>query len=67
MVFESKWCQNEFGRWDDHNIYFCRRKYVGKNYRINPIMELLEFPYLNLNICKEIQLFWEEVLLDGVL
>jgi hypothetical protein len=29
--------------------------------------KILKFTYLNLNICKVIQVFWEEVLLDGVL
>jgi hypothetical protein len=47
-----------------HKINFCRRKHVEKNYRINPIMEIIKFPYLNLNTCKEIQIFWEVVLLD---
>jgi hypothetical protein len=34
---------------------------------INPKMEILKFPYLNLNTYKEIQIFWEVVLLNRVL
>jgi hypothetical protein len=34
--------------------------------RIIPIMKILKFPYLNLNICKEVQIFWEIMLLDRV-
>jgi hypothetical protein len=39
----------------DHKIQFCRRNYIEKNYRINSIVELLKFSYLNLNNCKVFQ------------
>jgi hypothetical protein len=51
----------------DHRIQFCRSKHVERNYRINPIVEILKLPYLNLNTRKEIQIFWTVVLLDRVL
>jgi hypothetical protein len=33
---------------------------------IIPIMKILKFPYSNLNICKEFQIFLEMMLLDRV-
>jgi hypothetical protein len=51
----------------DHRIYFCGRKHAEKKYRIIPIMKILKFPYLNLNICKVIQTIWTVVLLDKLL
>jgi hypothetical protein len=48
----------------DHLIHFCRRNLVGKNYRINSILKILKFSYLNLNTCKELQIIWEMMLLD---
>jgi hypothetical protein len=51
----------------DHKIHFCGSKYAKKKYRIIPIMEILKFPYFNLNIFKVVQVFWEAVLLDRVL
>jgi hypothetical protein len=50
----------------DHNIHFCRRSHIERNYGMNFIMKILKFSYFNLNTCKEIQIFWEVVLLDRV-
>jgi hypothetical protein len=50
----------------DHKIHFCRRNHIEMNYRINSIMELLKFSYLNLNNCKVFQLFWTVMLLDRI-
>jgi hypothetical protein len=48
-------------------IHFGRKEYAEKSYRFNPIMELLKFSYLNLNIFKVVQTIWIVVLLDRVL
>jgi hypothetical protein len=48
----------------DHMFHFCRRKDTEKNYRINSIIKILKFSYLNLNICKVVQVLWEMMLLD---
>jgi hypothetical protein len=45
-------------------IHFCRRNHIEKNYRINSIMKILKFSYLNFNICKEVHIFWEMVIMD---
>jgi hypothetical protein len=50
----------------DHKIQFCRRNYIEKNYRINSIMELLKFSYLNLNICEVVQEIMGVMLLDRI-
>jgi hypothetical protein len=39
---------------------------LEKNYRFNPVMEILKFSYLNLNICKVFQEIWEVMLLDRI-
>jgi hypothetical protein len=41
----------------DHKIHLGRRNHVKKNYRINSIMKILKFPYLNLNTGKVVQVF----------
>jgi hypothetical protein len=51
----------------DHMIHFYVRNHIEKNYRINSIMKILKSSYLNLNICKVVQIFWIVVLLDYVL
>jgi hypothetical protein len=38
--------------WYDHKIHFCRRNHIDRNIRINLMMEILKFSYLNLNIYK---------------
>jgi hypothetical protein len=48
----------------DHMIHFCRRNHIEKNYRINYIMKILKLSYLNLNTCKEVQIFWAMVIMD---
>jgi hypothetical protein len=48
----------------DHKTNFCRRKYIEKNYRLNSIMELLKFSYLNLNNRKGFKIIWTVMLLD---
>jgi hypothetical protein len=48
----------------DHMIHFCRRNHIEKNYRIDPIMKILKFSYLNLNTCKEVQIFCAMVIMD---
>jgi hypothetical protein len=35
-----------------------------KRNRFIPIMKILKFPYLNLNICEVVQEIWEVMLLD---
>jgi hypothetical protein len=50
-----------------HMIHFCRRSHIKKNYRISSIMKIIKSSYLNLIICKMIQIFWTVVLLDRVL
>jgi hypothetical protein len=42
----------------DHMIHSCRRKHIERNYGMNSIMEILQFSYLNLYICKVVQIFW---------
>jgi hypothetical protein len=37
-----------------------------KRNRIIPIMKILKFPYLNLNVCEVVQEIWEVMLLDRV-
>jgi hypothetical protein len=51
----------------DHKIHFCIRNHIEKNCRIKSIMKILKSSYLNLNICKVVQIFWIVVLLDWVL
>jgi hypothetical protein len=51
----------------DHMIHFCRRNHIERNYRNNSIMKILKSSYLNLNICKVVQVFWEVLLLDRIL
>jgi hypothetical protein len=46
----------------DHNIHLLKRSHIGNNYRINFIMKILKSSYLNLNICKVVQIFWEMML-----
>jgi hypothetical protein len=41
--------------WYDHMVHFYRRNHIDMNYRINLMMEILKFSYLNLNIYKVIQ------------
>jgi hypothetical protein len=36
----------------DHITHFYRRNYIDKNYRINLMMKIPKFAYLNLNIYK---------------
>jgi hypothetical protein len=50
-----------------HKIHFCKRNHIEKSYRINSMMKILKFSYLNLNIYKGFQLIWAVMLLDGVL
>jgi hypothetical protein len=50
----------------DHMIHFCRRNQIEKNYRINSIMIILKFSYLNLNDCEVVHEIWEVMLLDRV-
>jgi hypothetical protein len=47
-----------------HMIHFCRRNQIENNYRINSIMKIFKFLYLNLNTCKVVQMFWGMMLLD---
>jgi hypothetical protein len=35
-----------------HMIHFCKRNHIEKNYRINSIMKILKFSWLNFNIYK---------------
>jgi hypothetical protein len=38
-------------------FHFCRRKHIERNYGMNSKMKILKFSYLNLNICKVVQIF----------
>jgi hypothetical protein len=38
--------------WYGHMVHFYRRNHIDKNYRINLMMKILKFSYLNLNIYK---------------
>jgi hypothetical protein len=49
-----------------YKIHLCRRKYITKNYRLNSIMEVLKFSYLNLNNCKVFQSDMGVILLDSL-
>jgi hypothetical protein len=48
----------------DHRIHLGRKYHIKKNYRIDPIMKILKYSYLNLNTCKKVQLFWAMVIMD---
>jgi hypothetical protein len=53
--------------WYDHMVHFYRRNRIDMNYRINIMMEILKFSYLNFNIYKRFQIIWTVMLLDRVL
>jgi hypothetical protein len=40
------------------------RNTLEKKYRFYPIVDIPKFSYLNLNTSKDIQVFWEVMLLD---
>jgi hypothetical protein len=48
----------------DHMIHFCKRNHIEKNYRINLMMKILKFSYLDLNVYKCFQIFLIVMLLD---
>jgi hypothetical protein len=52
--------------WYGHMIHFYRRNHIDRNYRINLMMKILKFSYLNLNIYKLFQIIWTVMLLDRV-